>query len=134
MFVTDRDKKTASENGYRPSFVPTGDTKREEERDIMNAATVTIFAERPMSTNERAKLFAKELAARTRSTETSPAQSLASSCDGIQSTTLRGDLVDLKEHLEGFEARLYEPRVGQIMDATSATTGKVYVLREELRR
>ena len=100
----------------------------------MNAATATMFAQRPMSTNERAKLFAKELTARTKSKEASPTQSLASSFDGIQSTTLRGDLVDLKEHLDGFEARLYEPRVGQIMDATNATTGNLYVLREELRR
>ena len=100
----------------------------------MNAATATIFTQRPMSNNERAKLFAKELAARTKSKEASPTQSLASSFDGVQSTTLRDDLVDLKEHLEGFEARLYEPRVGQIMDATNATNGKLYVLREELRR
>lgn len=99
----------------------------------MNAATAMMFAQRPMSTKERAKLFAKELTARTKSTEASPTQSLASSFDGIQSTTLRGDLVDLREHLEGFEARLYEPRVGQIMDATNATTGNLYVLREELR-
>ena len=100
----------------------------------MNAATATIFTQRPMSTHERAKLFAKELAARTKSKEASPTQSLASSFDGIQSTTLRGDLVDLKEHLDGFEARLYEPCVGQIMDATNATNGNLYVLREELRR
>jgi hypothetical protein len=97
----------------------------------MNATSATIFAQRPMSTNERAKLFARELAARTMSTEASPTQSLASSFDGIQSTTLRGDLVDLKEHLEGFEARLYELGVSQITDAT---TGDLYVLREELRR
>jgi len=100
----------------------------------MNTAAATIFAQRPMSTNERAKLFARELVARTKSKEASPTQSLASSFDGIQSTTLRGDLVDLKEHLEGFEARLYEPRVGQIMDVSNATTGDLYVLREELRR
>jgi len=99
----------------------------------MNTTTATIFAQRPMSTNERAKLFAKELAARTKSTEASPTQSLASSFDGIQSTTLRGDLVDLKERLEGFEARLYEPCIGQIMDATKATTGDLYVFRQELR-
>lgn len=101
----------------------------------MNATAATIFAQRPMSTNERAKLFAKELAARTKSKEASPSQSLTSSFDGIQSTTLCGDLVDLKEHLEGFEARLrlYESCVDQIMDATNATTGNTYVLREELR-
>jgi len=100
----------------------------------MNAATATIFTQRPMSTNERAKLFATELAARTKSRETSPIQSLASSFDGVQSTTLRGDLVDLRDHLEGFEARLYEPCVGQIMDTSNATTGDLYVIRDDLRR
>lgn len=100
----------------------------------MNAMTATIFVKRPMSTNERAKLFARELAARTTSREASPTQSLESSFDGIQSTKLRGDLVDLREHLEVFETRLYEPRVGQIMDASNATVGDLYVLRDELRR
>tara|TARA_X000000368_G_scaffold26794_1_gene20215 strand:+ start:1113 stop:1415 length:303 start_codon:yes stop_codon:yes gene_type:complete len=99
----------------------------------MNAASATIFAQRPMSTNERSKLFSRELAARTKQSEPSPTQSLSSSFDGDQSTTPRGDLVDLKYYLEGLEARLHEPRVGQIMDTGNATTGDLYDLRDELR-
>lgn len=100
----------------------------------MNATAATIFAQRPVSSTERARVFAAELAARAKSTEPSPTPSLASSFEGVHDTTLRGDLVDLKNHLDGFEARLHEPRVGQFMDARNATSGDLYDLRAELRR
>tara|TARA_B110001452_G_scaffold266667_1_gene274154 strand:- start:4978 stop:5280 length:303 start_codon:yes stop_codon:yes gene_type:complete len=99
----------------------------------MNTTTAKIFSERPVSTNERAKLFANALAARSKSARPSPTQSPTSSFDGIKSTTLHGDLVNLKEHLDGFEARLHEPCVGQIMDTSMAAMGDLYHFHAELR-
>ena len=128
MFVTDKDKKKVSADVTDIMWYQT----RRPNKD-MNATAATIFTQRPVSTNARAKLFSRELTARAKSIETSPTQSLSSSFDGDQSTTPRGDLVDLKYYLEGLEARLHEPRVGQIMDTGNATTGDLYDLRDELR-
>lgn len=105
----------------------------------MIASSATIFAQRPVSSTERARAFASNLSA-TRfppareSPPPSLASSLASSFDGVRDTDLHGDLVDLREHLRGFEGRLKEPLVGQILDATRATSGDLYVLRSQLRR
>lgn len=97
----------------------------------MNATSATIFNTRPMSTNERAKLFSRELASRTKSSEHSPTQSLSSSLEGVQITTPRGYLIDVKYYLERFEARLHEARVGQTMVTSNATTDGRYNRRDE---
>jgi hypothetical protein len=82
---------------------------------------------------ERARLFAKGLkSGAVKSTESSPPTSPASSFEGVTNTTLTGELVDLKEHLDGFDARLREPRVGQIMDASNATSGHLYDMRRDI--
>ena len=101
----------------------------------MYATAATMCTDRPMSCNARAKLFAKELAARGKATqEPSPPQSLASSFEGVGDTTLRGELVDLKQHLAEFDSRFREPCVGEIMDTSLATQGALYTLRSNLRR
>ena len=99
----------------------------------MNTATATIFTQRPMSSTERARLFAQELARRS-----SPPASLASSLDSdaplLEDRPLTGDLVEFKSYLDDFDRRLHEPLVGQIMDARNATSGHLYDVRNELRR
>lgn len=99
----------------------------------MNTVSVTLFAQRPMSSTERAHLYARELASKR--ANASPTSSLASSVDESLAfdPTLRGDLVDLRKHLDGFEERLHEPRVGEIMDTSRARTGYLYRVRDELR-
>ena len=99
----------------------------------MNAAVATLCTERPVSSTERARLFAKEVAARAKSAEPSPPPSLAASFHGVTDTTLTGELVDLHAHLDGFEDRLREPLVRQIVDASAATSGDLYDLRRELQ-
>lgn len=96
-------------------------------------ATSVVFSERPMSSVERARLFADRLKhGVAKSTESSPPSSLASSFEGVSDTSITGELVDLKEYLDGFDARLREPRVGQIMDASNATSGRLYDMRRDL--
>lgn len=86
-----------------------------------------------MSSVERARLFADRLKhGFVKSTESSPPPSLASSFEGVSDTSITGELVDLKEYLDGFDARLREPRVGQIMDASKATSGRLYDMRRDL--
>lgn len=98
----------------------------------MQAASV-VFSERPMSSVERARLFAQALRhGAAKSAESSTPTSLASSFEGVSDTTLTGELVDLKEHLDGFDERLREPRVGEIMDATHALSGHLYDVRRDL--
>lgn len=93
-------------------------------------ATCVVFSERPMSSMERARLFADRLKVGVaKSTESSPLPSLASSFEGVSDTSITGELVDLKGYLDGFDARLHEPRVGQIMDASNATSGYLYDMR-----
>jgi hypothetical protein len=96
-------------------------------------ATSVVFSERPMSSVERARLFADRLKfGVAKSTESSPLPSLASSFEGVSDTSITGELVDLKEYLDGFDARLREPRVGQIMNASNATSGHLYDVRRDL--
>lgn len=96
-------------------------------------ATSIVFSERPMSSVERARLFAQGLKSDVvKSTKSSPTPSLASSFEGVTSTSLTGKLVDMKDYLDGFDARFREPRVGQIMDASNATSGHLYDMRREL--
>lgn len=96
-------------------------------------ATSVVFSERPVSSMERARLFAQGLkSGAVKSTESSPPASLASSFEGVTNTTLTGELVDLKEYLDGFDARRREPRVGEIMDASNATSGRLYDMRRDL--
>ena len=96
-------------------------------------STSVVFSERPMSSMARARLFVQGLkSGAVTSTESSPPTSLASSFEGVTNTTLTGELIDLKKHLDGFDARLREPRVGEIMDASNATTGLLYDMRRDL--
>jgi len=98
----------------------------------MQAASV-VFSERPMSSVDRARLFAQGLKSEVvKSVESSPPPSLASSFEGVSDTSITGELVDLREYLDGFDARLREPRVGQIMDASNATSGRLYDMRQHL--
>jgi hypothetical protein len=103
------------------------------EEDAMQSTTV-VFSERPMSSMARARLFAQGLKSGNvaKSTESSPPTSLASSFEHVTNTTLTGELVDLQDYLDGFDARLREPRVGEIMDASNATAGRLYDMRRDL--
>lgn len=93
-------------------------------------STTVVFSERPMSSMARARIFAQGLKSGVaKSTESSPPTSLSSSLEGV---TLTGVLVDLKDYLDGFDARLREPRVGEIMDASNATMGRLYDMRRDL--
>ena len=107
-------------------------TKLKDDQE-MNSTTATLCTQRPMSSTERARLFAQELARRS-----SPPSSLASSLDGdaplLKGHPLTGDLVELKSYLDDFDRRLHEPLVGQIMDTRNATAGHLYDVRDELRR
>ena len=80
----------------------------------MNSTVATLFTQRPMSSTERARLFAQELTRRS-----SPPSSLASSLDGdaplLEDRPLTGDLVELKSYLDDFDQRLHESLVGQIL-------------------
>lgn len=96
-------------------------------------STSVVFSARPMSSAERARLFAQGLKSGVaKPVESSPPPSLASSFEGVSDTSITGELVDLKEYLDGFDARLREPLVGQIMDASNATSGHLYDMRHHL--
>lgn len=84
------------------------------------------MSERPMSSMERARLFAQGL--KHGVTRSTPPESFA----GVSDTTITGELVHLKEYLDEFDVRLREPRVGQIMDASNATSGRLYDVRRDL--
>lgn len=66
-----------------------------------------------------------------------PPQSLASSVDKmalLEDVPLEGFLVDVKNELQGFEQRMYEPTVGAFMHTSDATKGKLYRIRDDLER
>ena len=90
----------------------------------------TIFETRPITSTERAKNYD----AHRRSSVPSPPESLSSSMERPIDTTLVGFLVDVREELERFNERLYEPTVGTIMDTTKATSGNLYRLRDDLAK
>ena len=102
----------------------------------MNSTAATIFTQRPISSTERARLFAHELARRSKqsSSPTSPSPSLYGTSPLLGDRPLTGNLVDLKSYIDDFDRRLHEPLVGQIMDARNATSGHLYDLRADLRR
>lgn len=94
-------------------------------------STVTkaiIFETRPVTSAERAKNYDTQR----RMSVPSPPGSLSSSLDKSPDTTLTGFLVDVKEELERFNQRFYEPTVGTIMDTSNATDGNLYRLRDDL--
>ena len=86
----------------------------------MIAAATLLHAERPVTSTERARDYAKCIR---KPTPTPPLD---------VSKALEGQLRDLKEFCDGFEARLAEPRVGEFMKASAATRGKLYDLRAQL--
>ena len=98
---------------------------------MSNFTKATIFSERPVSSTELAKNYDMHR----RMSIATPPESLSSSMDkslDVIDTTLDGFLVDVKEELEKFEERFYEPTVGAIMDTSKATSGDLYRLRDDL--
>ena len=99
---------------------------------MSSVAKAIIFETRPISSTVRAK----EYDTNRRASVPSPPESLSSSMDRSLpplDTTLHGFLVDVKEELERFNERLYEPTVGTIMDTSNATSGQLYRLRDDLK-
>lgn len=102
-------------------------------------STAVMHTERPMSSTERAKMYAQEL--RRRST-TPPTASTSPMCSVDMSM---GELGRLREHCEGLDERLgkmwdeahdrchdNDRTVGDILDYTKAYTGRLYDLRAQL--
>lgn len=105
----------------------------------MSISQATLHTSRPMCSKDRAHAY--DATRRRNSTTASPPKpisstppiSLASSLSDDADTRLTGDLVDFQEELRTFEERFYEPPVGTFMDASAATTGYLYDLRDCIR-
>ena len=50
-----------------------------------------------------------------------------------RTSVIDGELYALKRHLEAFETRLNEPRVGDLLRTSMATQGHLYDVRRELQ-
>ena len=85
---------------------------------MLDVSAVPLVSERPISTKERARSYSQKW-------------SHSVSAKALPAVP-EGSLKRLKVHLDGLEERLREPRVGDIMDASKATSGRLYELRDQL--
>ena len=126
----------------------------------MSSYSITLIAERPVSSHERARLYAAKMRAAAldkvplvvtprlaavalQCSEPSPPVSLASSIESVDKMdyTSEGALVSFRDHLAGLDVRMKqiderarEPRVGEIFDTTAAGKGRLYDIYAEMRK
>lgn len=87
----------------------------------MNTSSAVLTADRPITSWERARTYAQTVKPPTPSSKPVDV-----------SRALEGNLRDLQRYCDGLHDRLHEPRVGDLLDATRATQGKLYDLRAHI--
>lgn len=100
----------------------------------MLSTTAVVYAQRPISSTEKAKAWATNHRVKL----TTKGEMATVSIDRLLLSSysddwMCGDLTELRALLVGLEDRLQRtPCMGDLCDATAATQGKLYELREEL--
>ena len=103
--------------------------------------SVVLHAARPESAMCRARRYSEQFRAKAGQAGLSPPTSLVASLSDdaflelVTVSSLSGELVELRTHLDGFDERMQrlgEPTVALLTDASKACTGALYDLRGQL--